>query len=131
MQPKRVTEDRTTRNPHIPGSISRKRDAFFGGTQTEVVCADKHTHEYLNSGVPEDAMPSPVYSACPVCGKAQSNLIGTIGIKCEECRWDAFMEQVVKSEAKEGVTLYPRRDDPAEARARIGYRDRRSYFVPS
>ena len=123
MVAKRAAMERRKPNPNIPGSVSRQRDPFFGGMETRVVCADNQAHEYLNAGVPEDTLPDPKYGACPVCGKSTSPLIGTLGVKCEECRSDDFMELVAALEIQ-GITLvHYRREDPALTRERGGYRE--------
>lgn len=88
------------------------------------MCADRKPHEYLNAGVPEEKLPNPTYSACPRCGHAVAELIGTVGIKCEECQGEEFMAQVSDLEAREQIQLIPRREDPASVRARYGYHDR-------
>jgi len=123
MQPKRAKE-KLPPDPHIPGSVRRKRDAWSTWVEVEVVCADKKHHEYLNSGVPENCIRLPSYSACPSCGKAVSSLIGTVGIACNECRWEDYMAHVTNMEDQEEIHLIPRREDPASVRARYGFRDR-------
>ena len=123
MMAKRALKERRKPNPNIPGGVSRQRDPFFGGVETRVVCADNQPHEYLNAGVPEETLPNPKYGACPVCGKSTAPLIGTLGVKCGECRGDEFMELVTALEAQ-GIKLVPhRREDPALTRERGGYRE--------
>lgn len=79
--PPRRTKGKYT---HVPGCRDRKTD--YGHTVHTVRCADRHEHPYLNEGVPEHAMPNPVYSACPGCGQATAALIGTVGKLCDDCR---------------------------------------------
>ena len=120
---KRALKERRKPNPHIPSGVSRQRDPFFGGVETRVVCADNQPHEYLNAGVPEETLPNPKYGACPVCGKSTAPLIGTLGVKCGECRLDDYWAWVCGFEECEGITLMARHEDPASIRARYGYSD--------
>jgi hypothetical protein len=123
MAAKRAAVERRKPNPHIPCSVCRARDPFFGGVETRVVCADNQPHEYLNAGVPEETLPLPAYGACPVCGKSTSPLIGTLGVKCAECRLDDYWAQIAAFEQREGITIMPRHEDPATIRERWGFFD--------
>lgn len=122
MHAQRQPRQKRKPHPYIPGATTRQRDPFFGGIETRVVCADNRVHEYLNAGVPQEALPRPVYSACPSCGKATAPLINTIGIPCEECRWEAVALQIEMIEARDGIVIMPRHEDPAFIRELHGYR---------
>ena len=130
MQAQRAKREKLQPDPHIPGSVRRKRDAWSTWTECEVVCADKKPHEYLNAGVPESSFRFPAYSACPGCGKAVASLIGTVGVLCSECRWEGYMAHVTDLEEREQVQIAPRREDPASSRARFGFHDRPIRVAP-
>jgi hypothetical protein len=53
-----------------------------------VMCADGLFHRYVSCGVPEYATGSKVLSSCPLCGFAEAELIGTVGIRCHACKSD-------------------------------------------
>lgn len=95
----------------------------YGHTDRYVRCTDRQLHPYLNESSPDPDLKAGQFSACPQCWAASSEMVGTVGKKCAECRMEEAILETERVQRETGTQLMAETPDWIALRAIYGFRD--------